>query len=192
FFATALFVSSTPISADAAERHHHAHEHGVSEAKLALEGDKVEIELRSPGADIVGFEHPAATDADKAAIAKAAGILAKGSEIFAPAPAAGCSLIDADIDAPGMKTDHHDHDHDAKEHAKKDHEHAEAHKHADDGHSEFKAHYRFSCRNTDKLTHIDVKLFQHFPGAQELRVQAITQTGQFVRELKPGSARLAF
>lgn len=198
------------MTVQAAERQHDAHEHGVSEVKLAVEGNTVEIELESPGADIVGFEHTPATEADKVAVAKAAAILAKGGDVFAPAPAAQCSLIDADIDAPGMKTGHDDHgkkdhghkdhdDHDKKGHAhghahddeKKGKDHAHGDKHLEDGHAEFKAHYRFRCQNTDKLTHIDVKLFQHFPRAQEMRVQAITPAGQFVRELKPGSARLA-
>lgn len=194
----ALFVT---IEAQAAERHHDAHEHGVSEAKLAVDGNIVEIELESPGADIVGFEHAAKSDSDKAAVARAAGILAKGADIFAPAAAARCSLIEADIDAPGMEKGHDDHGdkHHGEEghahghaHGHKDHDDAKGEKHDEDGHSEFKAHYRFRCANTDKLTHIDVKLFEQFPRARELRVQAITGTGQFVRELKPGSARLAF
>lgn len=193
--AAGLCVLFGTMAAHAAERHHDAHEHGVSEVKLAVDGNTVEIELESPGADIVGFEHPPASDADKAAVAKAAAILARGGEIFAPAPAAQCRLIDADIDAPGMSKGHDHHDakeHSAKEHDEKDHDHGHAHGKQEDGHAEFRAHYRFRCRNTDKLTHIDVMLFQQFPGAKELRVQAITPAGQFVRELKPGSARLAF
>lgn len=202
-----LFVTS---QVRAAERHHGAHEHGVSEAKLAVDGKIVEIEMHSPGADIVGFEHAAESDADKAAVARAADMLAKGAGIFVPVAAARCRLIDADIDAPGMEAGHHDHDDkhlDDKHHGKKghahghghshghghkDHDDAKAEKHVEDGHSEFRAHYRFRCANADKLTHIDVKLFEKFPRARELRVQAVTGTGQFVRELKPGSARLAF
>ena len=196
--AAGLCILFMTIEAQAAERHHDAHEHGVSEAKLAVDGNIVEIELHSPGADIVGFEHSPESDSDKAAVAKAAAILAKGGEIFAAAPAAGCSLIDADVDAPGLETGHDDHA--DKHHGKKSHAHehghkdrdgAETEKYAEDGHSEFKAHYRFRCGNTDKLTHFNVKLFEHFPGARELRVEAITPGGQFVRELKPGSARLA-
>lgn len=202
FVVAGLLIVAAPITAQAAERQHDAHEHGVSTAKLAIDGDSVEIELRSPGADIVGFEHKPATDADKATVKKAAGMLAKGADVFAPAQAAGCQLTNAVVEAPGIEVKHKGHDHgddhgkgDGKDehgHGHHDEKHAELEKHAEDGHSEFSATYHFKCRNIDKLTHIDVRLFDRFPAARELEVQAITPAGQILRELKPGSARLVF
>ena len=195
-FAAGFCVLFVTTVSQAEERRHDAHEHGVSEAKLALDGNVLDIELHSPGADIVGFEHAPSTKADKLAIAKAAAILSKGAQIFAPTAAAGCNLIDADIDAPGKSADRdgkdHDHGHGHGHKGKRAEKHGHnVEKHTDDGHAEFKAHYRFRCQNPDKLTHIDVKLFEYFPSAREMSVQAITRNGQFVRELKPGSARLA-
>jgi hypothetical protein len=35
-------------------------------------------------------------------------------------------------------------------------------------------------------------MFDYFPAAREMEVQAITPKGQILRELKPGSARLVF
>jgi hypothetical protein len=64
----AVFLA-TPLKA--AERHHHAHEHGVSTLKIAVEGPLVEMRLVSPGMDIVGFEHAPSTDTDRQAVAKA-------------------------------------------------------------------------------------------------------------------------
>lgn len=199
-----LLIASIPVATQAAERGHDAHEHGVSAVKLAVDGDSVEIELRSPGADIVGFEHQPATEPDKAAVKKAAGILAKGADLFVPAPAAGCRLINTVVDAPGIESEGMGHKHDAHHEqgeGKQDHghghghqneNHAEPEKQVEDGHSEFSAIYRFHCRAIDKLTHFDVMLFDRFPAARELEVQAITPTGQIVRELKPGSTRLVF
>lgn len=200
-FAFGLLVVFTPAAALAADRNHAPHEHGVSQITLAIEGNSVQIGLHSPGADIVGFEHTPASDADRAAVAKAAGILAKGGELFVPASGAACRLSDADVKAPGLASTDHDHDHKKEhehehktehkhEHEKAGHTHTDADKHVEDGHSEFQAQYRFNCKNIEKLTHFDVKLFERFPGAQQIKVQAVTPAGQFVRNLKPGSARL--
>ena len=42
----------------AGEHHHHdAHVHGVAHLNVALEGNDLYIELTSPAANIVGFEH---------------------------------------------------------------------------------------------------------------------------------------
>lgn len=197
-----LLVASIPVASQAAERGHDVHEHGVSAAKLAVDGDTVEIELRSPGADIVGFEHKPATEADKAAVKKAAGILTKGADLFVPAPAAGCRLVNSDVDAPGMESVGEGHKHGAHhEQGEEKHGHGNEHqnenhadpeKHEQDGHSEFTAIYRFRCTAIDKLSHFDVRMFDHFPAAREMEVQAITPKGQILRELKPGSARLVF
>lgn len=45
-----------------------AHVHGVSTPKLAVEDGTLEMNLLSPGMDIVGFEFEASTDADKDAV----------------------------------------------------------------------------------------------------------------------------
>ena len=47
------------------------HEHGVGELNIATEGDVIELEFMIPGADIVGFEYVAKSDADIASIKKA-------------------------------------------------------------------------------------------------------------------------
>ena len=54
--ALAVFLAT---SLQASER---AHEHGVVQLSIAIEGNEVEIELVVPGADAVGFEHAAGTE----------------------------------------------------------------------------------------------------------------------------------
>ena len=70
-FCSLIFAGASP-SALSADRHHDAHEHGVSKLNLVIEGKRLEMELGSPGSDIVGFEHAPATDADRKAIVDAA------------------------------------------------------------------------------------------------------------------------
>lgn len=68
-----------PFAAQAHDDHDHdhahgslgKHEHGVAQLNVALDGKTLELELDSPAMNLVGFEHAASTDADKAAVAKA-------------------------------------------------------------------------------------------------------------------------
>ena len=178
------------------QRHHHAHEHGVSKLKVAIDGPVLEIRLESPGMDIVGFEHAPSTDEDKQAIAKAEEILTAGASLFALSANARCTLLDADVDHPSLssKPDRHDHG-DKHDHQDKD-EHQDGHHDEkrtdgeDDQHSAFEAHYRFRCEDIGKLKRIDVKLFEKFPAAKEIEVEAITPAGQVAKELTPSSSRL--
>lgn len=188
-----VFFLSAPLSAE--DRHGHAHRHGVSKLKLAVDGRGLEMEIVSPGSDIVEFEHPPANAAERMAIAKATAVFREADKLFAFPAGARCRLVSTEVDAPsGAENDpekHEDekHGHD-KHHGEKHHDAREAKD--GDRHSEFHGHYRYTCGNPGKLTHIDVKLFDRFPRAREIEVEAITPSGQFARELTPGSARLNF
>ncbi|MFO6377007.1 DUF2796 domain-containing protein, partial [Pseudomonas aeruginosa] len=80
-----------PFAAQAHDDHDHdhahgslgKHEHGVAQLNVALDGKTLELELDSPAMNLVGFEHAASTDADKAAVAKARAQLEKPLELFA-------------------------------------------------------------------------------------------------------------
>jgi Protein of unknown function (DUF2796) len=49
-------IAAFPVTAEE-RRELGAHEHGHSVLNIAIEGDRIEMELMSPGMDIVGFEH---------------------------------------------------------------------------------------------------------------------------------------
>lgn len=181
-----------PLSAE--ERHGHAHEdaheHGVSKLKLAVDGAALEIEIVSPGSDIVGFEHPPANAADRQAIEKAAAVFRDAGAMFAFPVSARCRVVSTEVDAPAAQAN----DHDRHEHGK---HHGEKHRDAISGkdadhHSEFHGHYRYRCGNPKRLTHVDIKLFDQFPRAREIEAEAITPSGQIARELTRSSARLKF
>ena len=60
--------------AHAADDHDHehaslgAHEHGAGSLDVALDGQTLELDLDGPSMNLVGFEHLATTDADKAKV----------------------------------------------------------------------------------------------------------------------------
>ena len=78
----ALPFALLPLHAAQAANHEHshahaheehasldAHEHGVASLNVALDGQTLEIQLQSPAMNLVGFEHEAKSDADKAKVA---------------------------------------------------------------------------------------------------------------------------
>ena len=180
-----------------------AHEHGVGQLSIAIEGNEVEIELVVPGADAVGFEHAARTDSERKAVVAAAEKLKEAKRLIRLTSGAHChvektevasALLDSDKD----EHDHdHAHDHKHEKHAKQDehkhNEHKEHDKHPDgEIHSEFTAHYHFHCNHPEKLTGADVEFFKVFPSAHELVARWITSKGQGVTELTAKATRLKF
>lgn len=178
-----------------------AHEHGVGELNIAVDGNTVAMELHAPGADIVGFEYEATSAEDRAAIDAAVAVLARPLELFVLPAAAECSVTKAsagleseeDHDdhghedhAEGEKHEDHDHeDHaegekheDHDDHGHEDHADGEGHDdHAEASHTEFHAEYTLTCGNTEALTGIDFAYFNTFENALELEVQIISASG---------------
>lgn len=102
-----------------------AHVHGHGALNVAVEGGALLMELEVPGFDIVGFEHAATSDADKAAVEAALAKLSNPSEIFALPAAAGCTVSEVAAELHGDEDhgDHDDHDHDDHaEHEEHDHD----------------------------------------------------------------------
>jgi len=184
-----LWIFAT-ISA-ASEREHDAHEHGVSRLNIAVDEKTIEIELMAPGVDIVGFEHAATASADKIAVKKAVATLQKGSVLFDFPDDANCRLEEGEVTS--QLAEAHQAEHDDHAHEKKENGHSDDHKDAEEStHAEFHAHYHFHCAEPRHISHMEVKLFEHFPTMREIDVQAITSSGQSAMELTSTSARLMF
>lgn len=185
----ALLVAAATLAAQpapaATEREHVPHVHGVGRLNVAVQDGTVEIELEAPGADIVGFEHPPSTPAERATVNEAIARLSAGEKLFVFPRAAGCKLTDAKVSAGAEDGEEHAR---AEAHAGSDKDHEE---HVRE-HSEFHAHYRFDCSDASALTGMEVMLFKSFPASRELEVQAITPRGQTSAELTAGNPRLAF
>ncbi|MGR3802509.1 MAG: zinc uptake protein ZrgA [Marinibacterium profundimaris] len=122
---------SAPLSAQE-HRELGAHEHGVGQLGIAIEDDSIAMELRAPGADIVGFEHAAESDEDRALVTAALAALEQPLTLFEMPQAAGCTLVEAHAELVLGEHDDHDDDHDHDE-EDSDHDHDEAHDdHGDD------------------------------------------------------------
>ncbi|MER0499978.1 DUF2796 domain-containing protein [Aeromonas hydrophila] len=166
---------------------HGAHEHGHGHLNLVLDGNQLMIELQAPAADLVGFEHAAKNDEEKAQYAKAMAQLKQPDTLFRFDPAAGCKLIQQELQA--AKEDHdHDHDHD---HQKSDGKHDEHH-HDDAGHADMGAMYTYTCATPAKLTGLEATLFSVYPSLEKLSVQGILPSGQTAAELTSSANKLSW
>lgn len=167
-----------------------AHEHGTARLNAALDDGTLELELDSPAMNLVGFEHPATSDADKAAVNNVRQLLAQPLTLFAVPAAAKCIVAKQTLNSPlfGDKpaADEHDHDEDAGEHDADGAEH-----HHD--HSEIHAHYQLQCDNAAVLKSLDLtRLFKTFPATHKVQVQLIAPNGQEGVDATPDNSVLTY
>lgn len=157
-----------------------AHEHGAAELDAALDGSTLEIELRSPAMNLVGFEHAPSSETDGRKVADARKHLGQPNGLFGLSAAAGCTLAESELESPLFEGEAHDHD-DAHD---KDHE---------SQHSEIHAHYQFDCATPQALQALDLQgLFAAFPGTQKIQAQLIGPNGQQGVQLTADQPRAAF
>ena len=159
----------------AQQREAGAHEHGRGTLNIAVEGSRLRMELEAPGADIVGFEHKAKTQKQKAAVAAANKQLAAPQALFVLPAAAGCALKDAKV---AFEAEDHGHGHGAKHDPKEGTKGGAKEGHADDEHSVFRVEYTFDCKAPASLTTIGFGYFKAFAGAQKLDVTVVTPKQQ--------------
>ncbi|MDR6608402.1 DUF2796 domain-containing protein [Pseudomonas synxantha] len=181
------------VVAHAADEHDHehgslgAHEHGVGRLNAVLDGKTLELELESPAMNLVGFEHVATSDADKAKVVAARTRLEQPLSLFNLPKAAGCVVENQELESPlfGDQPDaDDDHDEDAKD--------EDGHEHHHD-HSEIHARYQFTCATPDALKTLDLaNIFNTFPATRKIQVQLIGPSGQQGVEVTAKAAALKF
>lgn len=167
-----LFISASPSMAEEPHREHGAHVHGLGQLNVVQDGGTLLIELISPAANIVGFEHAPKTAEQQAALSKGTQALENGDELFHFPAAAECRLASVET-VTEMAAEEHDHE-------------------PQEGHADFEAHYQFTCSSPAALSHLDVKLFERFPHTEKLNVQLITTRRQGAAVLTADSPRLDF
>jgi hypothetical protein len=185
-FILSLAALSIAIPAFAQEkRETDAHVHGVTTAEVAVEHGRIEIDLKSPGMDIVGFEYAARTPEDRDAVDAAIRTFLSPEQIVTLPDATGCRLTEvlAHVHAGDDEHDEgHDDDHDHKDHADSEEAGGE--------HSAFHVTYAFACDDEDAITSVGFPFFERFDNAQEIEAQFVTETGADTAELTRGAPEL--
>lgn len=181
----ALPFALLPLAvAHAAEDHDHEHgslaphEHGVASLNVALDGQTLELDLDGPAMNLVGFEHAATTDADKATVAAAKARLENPLALFNLPPAAKCVVEAQELSSPLFDPAPEEGASNAK---------AEHH------HSDIEAHYAFTCADTASLKTLDLsRFFKTFPGTHSFKVQLIGPNGQQAVNVSAKAPTLTF
>jgi len=163
-----------------------AHEHGLAQLNVVLDGQALELELESPAMNLVGFEHAAKSDADKAKVAAALSQLQDPLALFG-LNAGACTVSKQELESPLFAAEEKQHAHGHK------HKHEEQHDDHDSEHSEIHAHYQLDCKTPGELKQLDLKeLFKRFPATTKIQVQLIGPNGQQGLELTPAQPTLSF
>lgn len=153
-----------------------AHEHGAAELDVALDGSTLEIELRSPAMNLVGFEHAPSSQADRQKLAGARKQLEQPDALLGLPAAANCALSETELESPLFEAAAHQHE---DEH--------------DSQHSEIHAHYHYDCATPQALHALDLQgLFKAFPGTEKIQVQLIGPNGQRGAQLEADQSRIEF
>jgi hypothetical protein len=174
----------TVLQTTSAEEHreHGAHVHGIGHLNVVVDGNILEIELDSPAANLVGFEHKPHSEAEHEQHEQAFTQLRQGEALFVLPAAAACRLESADVAEEGEKVHHAEEEY---------HHHEEGDEEGHD-HSDILAQYRFHCDNPEALDMIDISLFEQFPATEKLEVQYIGPNGQGGGELTTSDHQLRF
>ena len=190
-----FFIIASPVFSEDA-RQLNAHEHGIGVLNIAIEAPLVLMEFHAPGADIVGFEYAAKSDADLAAISAALKTLEAPLDLFVLPKAARCAVqsvqveLESDADHGANEEDHQGHD-DEHDHKHEDHNDHDEEKHAaSSGHTEFHAEYSLICSNIEALTQIDFAYFEVFPNSKQVALQLISQSGARAFNIERSAPRL--
>ncbi|UTW49604.1 DUF2796 domain-containing protein [Bacterioplanoides sp. SCSIO 12839] len=141
---------------------HEAHVHGEARINLVVEGHEVLLELQTPAANLLGFEHAPQTNAEKQQLKTTQSLLSDPSTLLSITNNP-CQLVNADVVLPF--SDHKDHHH-------KDHEHN------DEVHGDIHAEYTLRCQPGKAISQLTIPVFDHFPGMEKLQLMWIKSNQQ--------------
>lgn len=180
-----------------------AHNHGTAELFIVLVEQDLQIELHSPAANLVGFEHEAKNAEQRAQVESVKQTLENANDLFEISSGA-CELNDLELDMGKLVADetaHHDEDdehgdesHDGEEHEEEhaDEEHHDEDDHSDTTHSDIEAEYRYSCNKPNSITSVVIKIADQFPGVESLQVQWIVNGRQAATTLENDQREVVF
>ena len=160
---TPMFITLCLLSLPAAAAG--KHDHGTGRLDVAIEKDRITLNLELPMDTLVSFERAPRNAKEREALDAAGAKLKDGAALFLPVAAAQCTLKSAGVNLPFATN-------------------APAEKGAE-GHADVDGRYEFQCARPDALTSIDTALFKIFPRLYRVELQRIGPVGQGGGRLTP-------
>jgi Protein of unknown function (DUF2796) len=165
-FRLATFLASLALTTSAWAGK--GHQHGVAALNVAVEGQRLTLELQSPLDNLVGFERAPRNAAERQAAAELLARLQGALGLFAPDAKAQCRLSSAEVSAPLLQAKPP-----STAGAKPPPAAPEQAEHDD-----LEATWVYVCAQAQQLRLLDVALFDAFKRLQRLDVQVAGEKGQ--------------
>lgn len=168
------------------DRQHDAHSHGTATGNLSLDQGDLRLELEIPGINLVGFEHAPNNDEQTAALDSTERFL-RSADWLAADSRGGCEIASISAHSHGFGED------DANQADSHEHDHDQGHDHHHDGgteHAEFHLVVTMECATPDRLGWIDLRLFENFPGNEEMVINVLTDAVATQARLTAGNERI--
>ncbi|MDD2942392.1 MAG: DUF2796 domain-containing protein [bacterium] len=175
--AIGLFASPGYSSAEGEDphaRHQEAHVHGEAELSMIFNENIVQFELKSPAANLFGFEHAPRNDEQRVVVRAVEKSLRDAAELFVFEPQSSCKSVQVELELPFSKssTDNEAHEDESE-------------------HSNISARYQFVCNSGETLKAIDLKnLFINYPRLEKLESQWVIENSQGAAILGPGKSTI--
>ena len=200
--ATATFLGAVEARADESHTHSHhdddahhddheptpevrqagAHSHGNATLAVAIEGADVFIELDTPLYNLLGFEHTPQSPEEIDRQREVSATLASPERLFALNPEAGCQAQADHGDDPLAAL---------APHAEHDDGHGPDHDISQSNHRDVIAQFLFTCESPDRISDIDVRLFEAFPLLTQLDAVFLGENAQRSIRLTKDNHRIA-
>ncbi|HEY7884986.1 MAG TPA: DUF2796 domain-containing protein [Cellvibrionaceae bacterium] len=150
---------------------HGAHVHGHAHMNVVLDDGQVFIELISPMANLVGFEHAPLSHEDKKAWAEARAYLQQTQELFVFA-GGRCQLKQTELNDPFAEHSHHGHEH-------------------SNSHKDLVVTWLYTCDQAMPQA-LQVNFLPRFSAIEKLDVNWVSEQGQGAQVVTPERVRVDF
>lgn len=173
-FAVAFCILTYPTLATEFEQHP-PHEHGKITINVALDGNRLVVELDSPAVNVVGFEHEPRSDAERAAVSGAEKLLGGGRGLFTLPKEARCQFEKTDLKTPQWETT----------------DDVPGQPEPPGQHADYEARFTYQCWSPNHLKWLEPSLLDKLRNVTEARLNIATPRGQQSEIATNGRARIA-
>ncbi|XKH01848.1 DUF2796 domain-containing protein [Marinobacter nauticus] len=145
-----------------------SHQHGHARLQMAIEGERIDLFLTSPAANLVGFEQAPATEAQREKV-RTVRAWARQTPMVTSADRP-CTVTDVSV------------------HATWPHRGAK-HTHENEGHADLEINQSLNCPGLSESTELETTLMAQFPLLKQVEVQWVGPQGQGGALLTSGQIR---
>lgn len=156
-----------------------AHEHGVVKLDVAVDGQRLVIDMDSPLDNLLGFEHAPRNDAERARADALVKRLREAAALFRIDGGAGCTLAKVELQSAPLQLG-------SKPAAAGTNTGART----ADAHGDLEASFEFTCTAAAQARFVELGLFSAFAQVQRIDVQVATPKGQMKATLRRPATRV--